>query len=221
MQYAYAKEVVPMFSRKFLVHILILMLFLLAGTAHAEVALNPLLLELRASTFTDRGDALELVLPPGEFKSERKETGQQVFSCESFQGAYKDRTLTLRVTHIPFANPTGTAQYDPTSPKQLKKSVARYTKEHARPTGTQATRDETRTIDGRLARRLTQVRTEGDASQTIYDTLIILTDRGEWNIEAVYTSAPSEKELGESIDTIFTSASPGRVSIFSAPRTSK
>ncbi|WP_314826146.1 hypothetical protein [Selenomonas noxia] len=210
-----------MFSRKFLVHILILMLFLLAGTAHAEVALNPLLLELRASTFTDRGDALELVLPPGEFKSERKETGQQVFSCESFQGAYKDRTLTLRVTHIPFANPTGTAQYDPTSPKQLKKSVARYTKEHARPTGTQATRDETRTIDGRLARRLTQVRTEGDASQTIYDTLIILTDRGEWNIEAVYTSAPSEKELGESIDTIFTSASPGRVSIFSAPRTSK
>lgn len=210
-----------MSSRKFLVHILILTLFLLAGTAHAEVAVNPLLLELRASTFTDRGDALELVLPPGEFKSERKETGQQVFSCESFQGAYKDRTLTLRVTHIPFANPTGTAQYDPTSPKQLKKSVARYTKEHARPTGTQATRDETRTIDGRLARRLTQVRTEGDASQTIYDTLIILTDRGEWNIEAVYTSAPSEKELGESIDTIFTSASPGRVSIFSAPRTSK
>ena len=210
-----------MFSRKFLVHILILMLFLLAGTAHAEVALNPLLLELRASTFTDRGDALELVLPPGEFKSERKETGQQVFSCESFQGAYKDRTLTLRVTHIPFANPTGTAQYDPTSPKQLKKSVARYTKEHARPTGTQTTRDETLTIDSRLARRLTQVRTEGDAAQTIYDTLIILTDLGEWNIEAVYTSAPSEKELGESIDTIFTSASPGRVSIFSAPRTSK
>ena len=210
-----------MFSRKFLVHILILMLFLLAGTAHAEVALNPLLLELRTSTFTDRGYALELVLPPGEFKSERKETGQQVFSCERFQGAYKDRTLTLRVTHIPFANPTGTAQYDSTSPKQLKKSVARYTKEHARPTGTQATRDETRTIDGRLARRLTQVHTEGDASQTIYDTLIILTDRGEWNIEAVYTSAPSEKELGESIDTILTSASPGRVSIFSAPRTSK
>ncbi|WP_315306454.1 hypothetical protein [Selenomonas noxia] len=210
-----------MSSRKFLVHILILTLFLLAGTAHAEVAVNPLLLELRASTFTDRGDALELVLPPGTFKAERKETEQQVFSCESFQGTYKDHALTLRVTHIPFANPTGTAQYDPTSPKQLKKSVARYTKEHARPTGTQATRDETRTIDGRLARRLTQVRTEGDASQTIYDTLIILTDRGEWNIEAVYTSAPSEKELGESIDTIFTSASPGRVSIFSAPRTSK
>ena len=210
-----------MSSRKFLVHILILTLFLLAGTAHAEVAVNPLLLELHASTFTDRGDALELVLPPGEFKSERKETGQQVFSCESFQGAYKDRTLTLRVTHIPFANPTGTAQYDPTSPKQLKKSVARYTKEHARPTGTQTTRDETLTIDSRLARRLTQVRTEGDAAQTIYDTLIILTDLGEWNIEAVYTSAPSEKELGESIDTIFTSASPGRVSIFSAPRTSK
>ena len=210
-----------MSSRKFLVHILILTLFLLAGTAHAEVAVHPLLLELRASTFTDRGDALEVLLPPGEFKSERKETGQQIFSCESFQGTYKDHALTLRVTHIPFANPTGTAQYDPTSPKQLKKSVARYTKEHARPTGTQATRDEIRTIDGRLARRLTQVRTEGDASQTIYDTLIILTDRGEWNIEAVYTSAPSEKELGESIDTIFTSASPGRVSIFSAPRTSK
>ena len=210
-----------MSSRKFLVHILILTLFLLAGTAHAEVAVNPLLLELRASTFTDRGDALELVLPPGTFKAERKETGQQVFSCESFQGIYKDHALTLRVTHIPFANPTGTAQYDPTSPKQLKKSVARYTKEHARPTGTQTTRDETPTIDSRLARRLTQVRTEGDASQTIYDTLIILTDRGEWNIEAVYTSAPSEKELGESIDTILTSASPGRVSIFSAPRTSK
>ena len=210
-----------MSSRKFLVHILILTLFLLAGTAHAEVAVNPLLLELRASTFTDRGDALEVLLPPGEFKSERKETGQQVFSCESFQGAYKDRTLTLRVTHIPFANPTGTAQYDPTSPKQLKKSVARYTKEHARPTGTQTTRDETLTIDSRLARRLTQSRTEGDAAQTIYDTLIILTDRGEWNIEAVYTSAPSEKELGESVDTIFTSASPRRVSIFSAPRTSK
>lgn len=210
-----------MSSRKFLVHILILTLFLLAGTAHAEVAVNPLLLELRASTFTDRGDALELVLPPGEFKSERKETGQQVFSCESFQGAYKDRTLTLRVTHIPFANPTGTTQYDPTSPKQLKKSVARYTKEHTRPTGTRTTRDETLTIDSRLARRLTQSRTEGDAAQTIYDTLIILTDRGEWNIEAVYTSAPSEKEFGESIDTIFTSASPGRVSIFSAPRTSK
>lgn len=210
-----------MSSRKFLVHILILTLFLLAGTAHAEVAVNPLLLELRASTFTDRGDALELVLPPGEFKSERKETGQQVFSCESFQGTYKDHALTLRVTHIPFANPTGTAQYDPTSPKQLKKSVARYTKEHARPTGTQATRDETLTIDSRLARRLTQSRTEGDAAQTIYDTLIILTDRGEWNIEAVYTSAPSEKEFGESIDTIFTSASPGRVSIFSTPRTSK
>lgn len=210
-----------MSSRKFLVHILILTLFLLAGTAHAEVAVNPLLLELRASTFTDRGDALELVLPPGEFKSERKETGQQVFSCESFQGAYKDRTLTLRVTHIPFANPTGTTQYDPTSPKQLKKSVARYTKEHTRPTGTRTTRDETLTIDSRLASRLTQSRTEGDAAQTIYDTLIILTDRGEWNIEAVYTSAPSEKEFGESIDTIFTSASPGRVSIFSAPRTSK
>ena len=210
-----------MSSRKFLVHILILTLFLLAGTAHAEVAVHPLLLELRASTFTDRGDALEVLLPPGEFKSERKETGQQVFSCESFQGAYKDRTLTLRVTHIPFANPTGTAHYDPTSPKQLKKSVARYTKEHARPTGTQTTRDETLTIDSRLARRLTQVRTEGDAAQTIYDTLIILTDLGEWNIEAVYTSAPSEKEFGESIDTIFTSASPGRVSIFSAPRTSK
>ena len=210
-----------MSSRKFLVHILILTLFLLAGTAHAEVAVNPLLLELRASTFTDRGDALELVLPPGTFKAERKETGQQVFSCESFQSTYKDHALTLRVTHIPFANPTGTAQYDPTSPKQLKKSVARYTKEHARPTGTQTTRDETLTIDSRLARRLTQVRTEGDAAQTIYDTLIILTDRGEWNIEAVYTSAPSEKELGESIDTIFTSASPGRVSIFSAPRTSK
>lgn len=212
-----------MFIRKHLAYALLFLLLLLAGagTARAEVSVNPLLLELRAATFTDRGDALELVLPPGEFKSERKETGQQVFSCESFQGAYKDRTLTLRVTHIPFANPTGTAQYDPTSPKQLKKSVARYTKEHARPTGTQATRDETRTIDGRLARRLTQVRTEGDASQTIYDTLIILTDRGEWNIEAVYTSAPSEKELGESIDTIFTSASPGRVSIFSAPRTSK
>ena len=210
-----------MSSRKFLVHILILTLFLLAGTAHAEVAVNPLLLELRASTFTDRGDALEVLLPPGEFKSERKETGQQVFSCESFQGAYKDRTLTLRVTHIPFANPTGTAHYDPTSPKQLKKSVARYTKEHARPTGTQTTRDETLTIDSRLARRLTQSRTEGDAAQTIYDTLIILTDLGEWNIEAVYTSAPSEKEFGESIDTIFTSASPGRVSIFSAPRTSK
>lgn len=210
-----------MSSRKFLVHILILTLFLLAGTAHAEVAVNPLLLELRASTFTDRGDALELVLPPGTFKSERKETGQQVFSCESFQGTYKDHALTLRVTHIPFANPTGTAQYDPTSPKQLKKSVTRYTKEHARPTGTQTTRDETLTIDSRLARRLTQVRTEGDAAQTIYDTLIILTDLGEWNIEAVYTSAPSEKEFGESIDTIFTSASPGRVSIFSAPRTSK
>mgnify|MGYP000854329734 FL=1 len=210
-----------MSTPKFLVHILILMLFLLAGTAHAEVAVNPLLLELRASTFTDRGDALEVLLPPGTFKAERKETGQQVFSCESFQGAYKDRTLTLRVTHIPFANPTGTAQYDPTSPKQLKKSVARYTKEHARPTGTQTTRDETLTINSRLARRLTQSRTEGDAAQTIYDTLIILTDRGEWNIEAVYTSAPSEKEFGESIDTIFTSASPGRVSIFSAPRTSK
>jgi len=139
----------------------------------------------------------------------------------SFQGTYKDHALTLRVTHIPFANPTGTAQYDPTSPKQLKKSVARYTKEHARPTGTQTTRDETLTIDSRLARRLTQSRTEGDAAQTIYDTLIILTDRGEWNIEAVYTSAPSEKEFGESIDTILTSASPGRVSIFSAPRTSK
>ena len=210
-----------MSSRKFLVHILILTLFLLAGTAHAEIAVHPLLLELRASTFTDRGDALEVLLPPGEFKSERKETGQQVFSCESFQGAYKDRTLTLRVTHIPFANPTGTAHYDPTSPKQLKKSVARYTKEHARPTGTQTTRDEALTIDSRLARRLTQSRTEGDAAQTIYDTLIILTDRGEWNIEAVYTSAPSEKELGESVDTIFTSASPRRVSIFSAPRTSK
>ena len=210
-----------MSTPKFLVHILILTLFLLAGTAHAEIAVHPLLLELRASTFTDRGDALEVLLPPGEFKSERKETGQQVFSCESFQGAYKDRTLTLRVTHIPFANPTGTAHYDPTSPKQLKKSVARYTKEHARPTGTKTTRDETLTIDSRLARRLTQVRTEGDAAQTIYDTLIILTDLGEWNIEAVYTSAPSEKEFGESIDTIFTSASPGRVSIFSAPRTSK
>ena len=143
-----------MSTPKFLVHILILTLFLLAGTAHAEIAVHPLLLELRASTFTDRGDALEVLLPPGEFKSERKETGQQVFSCESFQGAYKDRTLTLRVTHIPFANPTGTAHYDPTSPKQLKKSVARYTKEHARPTGTQTTRDETLTIDSRMARRL-------------------------------------------------------------------
>ena len=89
-----------MSSRKFLVHILILTLFLLAGTAHAEVAVNPLLLELRASTFTDRGDALELVLPPGTFKAERKETGQQVFSCESFQGTYKDHALTLRVTPV-------------------------------------------------------------------------------------------------------------------------
>ena len=158
---------------------------------------------------------------PARSKRSGRRPGQQVFSCESFQGTYKDHALTLRVTHIPFANPTGTAQYDPTSPKQLKKSVARYTKEHARPTGTQTTRDETLTIDSRLARRLTQVRTEGDAAQTIYDTLIILTDLGEWNIEAVYTSAPSEKELGESIDTIFTSASLGRVSIFSAPRTSK
>lgn len=210
-----------MSSRKFLVHILILTLFLLAGTAHAEVAVNPLLLELRASTFTDRGDALELVLPPGTFKAERKETGQQVFSCESFQGTYKDHALTLRVTHIPFANPTGTAQYDPTSPKQLKKSVARYTKAHRRPSGTQTTRDETITIDSRLAKRLTQSRIEGDAGQTIYDTLIILTERGEWNIEAVYTSVPSMKELDESIDTILTSASPGSVSIFRAPGSSR
>lgn len=210
-----------MSSRKFLVHILILTLFLLAGTAHAEVAVNPLLLELRAATFTDRGDALEILLPPGDFKTERQDTGRQVFSCENFHGAYKDLGLTLRITHIPFANPTGTAHYDPTDRKQLNKSVARYTKEHARPTGTQTTRDETLTIDSRLAKRLTQSRTEGDAAQTIYDTLIILTDLGEWNIEAVYTSAPSEKEFGESIDTILTSASPGRVSIFGTPGTSK
>ena len=212
-----------MFIRKHLAYALLFLLLLLAGagTARAEVSVNPLLLELRAATFTDRGDALEILLPPGDFKTERQDTGRQVFSCENFHGAYKDLGLTLRITHIPFANPTGTAHYDPTDRKQLNKSVARYTKEHARPTGTQTTRDETLTIDSRLAKRLTQSRTEGDAAQTIYDTLIILTDLGEWNIEAVYTSAPSEKELGESIDTILTSASPGRVSIFSAPRTSK
>ena len=35
-----------MFSRKYLVHILLLMFLLLAGTAHAEIAVHPLLLEL-------------------------------------------------------------------------------------------------------------------------------------------------------------------------------
>ena len=68
---------------------------------------------------------------------------------------------------------------------------------------------------------MTQSRIEGDAGQTIYDTLIILTERGEWNIEAVYTSVPSMKELDESIDTILTSASPGSVSIFRAPGSSR
>lgn len=201
---------------KHLTWFLMLALVLLAavGTARAEITPNPLLLDLHTATFTDRGDALHMLLPPGDFITEQKDTGQQVFSCDAFHGAYREITLTMRITHIPFSDPTGTHGNHPSDRTQLNESVARYIREHARPAGTRTLRDHPLTIDGHPAGRLTQIHRIDETAQTTYDTLIILAESGTWNIEAVYTTAPDDKTIGESIESIFASPTLARVSRF-------
>ena len=72
-------------------------------------------------------------------------------------------------------------------------------------------RNERLTVDKHLAARITQ-RFTAEKQQTIYDTLLVRADRGEWLIEVVYKA--DSPILNEAIETMFNSVQIGRASLF-------
>ena len=191
---------------------LTLLVFMCAfGAAHAEIHIDRYATSLHDVTVKDRGDLLMIALPLSELKEERLDTGAQVFTCTNFQGVYKDLDLSIHLTHTPYVNPTGTADIDPMSQTQLEESVARFNKEHPLVGGMESLRNERLTVDKHLAARITQ-RFTAEKQQTIYDTLLVRADRGEWLIEVVYKA--DSPILNEAIETMFNSVQIGRASLF-------
>ena len=191
---------------------LALLVFMCAfGAAHAEIHIDRYATSLNDVTVKDRGDLLAIALPPSELKEERLDTGAQVFTCTNFQGVYQDLDLSIHLTHTPYVNPTGTADIDPMSQTQLEESVARFNKEHPLVGGMENLRNERLTVDKHLAARITQ-RFAAKKQQTIYDTLLVRADRGEWLIEIVYTA--DSPILKGAIDAMLSSVQIGRASLF-------